>query len=238
MGGVIAGGDERLVQLDAILTQRFGVERARLDEIRREAALARLPYAQALAAAGVCTEEDLASVLAEAIGGVVLDLAAGAFDAEAVALLSEADARRFLMIPVAHGPSGQSLRVAFANPLDEEAVVAVEAAAELPVEWSVAVATDVLDAINREYRRRETKVVFRPAPKPVEANRLPLPVEPPSEPAPELVDASITAPARRLDGEASLELRHEALLLALIERGLVTRADYLEALKRLLGREG
>ena len=45
-----------------------------------------------------------------------------------------------------------------------------------------------------------------------------------------------TQPHLRLESEATPEQRHEALLLALIDRGAITRADYVAALQRLLGR--
>ena len=49
---------------------------------------------------------------------------------------------------------------------------------------------------------------------------------------------SSTIPLRRIDDDATPEQRHEALLLALIEAGAVTRADYVAVLKRLLGGKG
>ena len=54
--------------------------------------------------------------------------------------------------------------------------------------------------------------------------------EPPSEEIPR------TMPVHRLEQEATIEQRHEALLLTLIEKGVITRAEYGDALKRLLGR--
>jgi hypothetical protein len=50
--------------------------------------------------------------------------------------------------------------------------------------------------------------------------------------------APATAPLVRMEARATTEQRMEALLLALIERGVLTRADYLDALRRLLEREG
>jgi hypothetical protein len=45
-----------------------------------------------------------------------------------------------------------------------------------------------------------------------------------------------TAPSHRIADEASLEQRLEALVLTLVEAGVISRADYAEALRRLLRR--
>jgi hypothetical protein len=46
-----------------------------------------------------------------------------------------------------------------------------------------------------------------------------------------------TAPMHRLEHEAPMEQRHEALLLTLIDAGVLTRSDYIAALRRLKGRK-
>jgi hypothetical protein len=50
------------------------------------------------------------------------------------------------------------------------------------------------------------------------------------------VDATRTTPMARLEEEATAEQLIEALVLTLIEAGVITRADYIRALARLLGR--
>lgn len=59
----------------------------------------------------------------------------------------------------------------------------------------------------------------------------------PREPRSEELGAPVTAPVIRMEAQATVEQRVEALLLALIERGALTRAEYLDALRRLLSRE-
>ena len=44
-----------------------------------------------------------------------------------------------------------------------------------------------------------------------------------------------TAPSHSIDEEASVEMRLRALVQALEDRGVLTREDYLEALRRVLG---
>jgi hypothetical protein len=54
----------------------------------------------------------------------------------------------------------------------------------------------------------------------------------------EELKAPVTAPLIRMEAQATAEQRVEALLLALIEQGVLTRAEYLDALRRLLVRDG
>ena len=45
-----------------------------------------------------------------------------------------------------------------------------------------------------------------------------------------------TSTIRRVEDEATPEQRHEALLLALVSAGVLSRSDYQDTLKRLLGK--
>jgi hypothetical protein len=175
---------------------------------------------------------------------VVIDVEKGTLDAEAVHLVGEATARRYLAVVVSTDSSGESVRVAFANPLDEDAVRAVRDQTGRNVQPLVATVSGVRAAIEREYSRRTTQVVRAPmarsgseiAPeitRRVEGSqrRTPSSRAPADDGVPEG-----TSPLHRLEPEATPEQRHEALVLALIETGVITRADYVQALKRLLGK--
>lgn len=50
------------------------------------------------------------------------------------------------------------------------------------------------------------------------------------------VDAVATAPLHRLEDDATVDQRLEALLLTLVDAGVIARTDYLDALRRLMGR--
>ncbi|MAQ17763.1 MAG: hypothetical protein CMN30_23580 [Sandaracinus sp.] len=186
-------------------------------------------------------EDRLAELVAGAVGSMVVDLQQGELDPASVELLPEALARRHLMVPVAPDESGRRLRVAFADPLDRRAVRAVCEIAGLEIEPLVATVSDVRAAIRKVYGR-DTHVMSRP-----EDLR---PSEPPGalegeatqrldkreSGLPSSAPSVGTAPVHRLTDEATAEQRHEALLLALIDAGVVTRAEYIDALRRLLRR--
>lgn len=205
---------------------------------------------QGRAVAGILVEQHgvpddvFADLVARAIGSVVIDVELGALDTESVRMVPEQIARRFLLIPVARGPGGTSLRVAFANPLDEDAVAAVRRESGLEVDPLVATVSGVQAAIEREYQGRDTRIIRNP---PRTQSQLPdedtRRVELPEgrETTADIVSpgrgtAPGTSPLHRIETDATVEQRHEALLLALVEAGVLTRSDYLAALKRLMGK--
>jgi type IV pilus assembly protein PilB len=164
-------------------------------------------------------EDVVADLAARAINSLVIDVDLGALDGEAVRLIPEEDARRHLMVAVARGP--KSLRVAFANPLDDQAIAAVREITGLEVDAMVATVSGLRKAIDREYEKRRTKVI-RDRRRPSRGG---------SEMPEEVTQQTEVQAAAR----ATPEQRHEALLLALVEAGVITRADYVAALERLLG---
>jgi len=201
---------------------------------------------------GALEEDELAELAASAMSTVVVDLEQGEVDEECAELVGREIARRHLLLPVAADPSGKSLRVAFANPLDPEAVEVVQQLTGLGVQPLVATVSGIKDAIARAFDEdegtqldasrtfvvgsRPTRVVAAPgAPSETKiASELPAEVT-------RRVDESAlrgdgTNPLHRLEAAATMEQRHEALLLALIDRGVLSRADYEAALRRLLGR--
>lgn len=190
--------------------------------------------------AGLVGEDVLADLLARESGSMVIDLDRGTLEPDAVRLVPEELARRHLALVVAVEPSGRSVRVAFANPLDERAIAEIASVTRRGVSVMVGTVSAIRRAIDREYRENAARVLEAPAPDgeeelaPESTRRVATGgrrrTEPPSEEIPR------TMPVHRLEQEATIEQRHEALLLALIEKGVITRAEYGDALKRLLGR--
>lgn len=195
---------------------------------------------------GTLAEDALADALARAVDTVVIDVEAGALDGESVALLPESLARRHLALPVQTDPSGGALRVAFANPLDDEAIEVVGEATGLEVQPLVATVSGVRAAIDREYRAFDTRVIRstgrsgaqdgdrddarrRPSEVPSETTQRVEAGPARGEPA-----GPTTSPMHRIEHEATMEQRFEALVLALIDAGAIARADYVEALRRLM----
>ena len=181
-------------------------------------------------------EDRLADVAARAVGSMVVDLEQGELDEGCVGLIPEGLARRHLLVPIAPDDEGGRLRIAFADPLDAEAVRAVRDLTGLEVEPLVATVSAVRAAIRKAYGR-DTRVMERPKELAGEATqRLRQRTDREATNGGAEASRPATAPCHRIEDEATLEQRHEALLLALIEAGAITRAAYLDALRRLLGR--
>ena len=175
----------------------------------------------------VVAEDALADVLAREAGTIVIDLDRGTLDREAVTFIPDAIARRYLAMAVALEPGGRALRVAFANPLDAAALRDVAESTGRSVRALCAPLSALRRAIEREYGADVPPQVLD-----VPAFRKELPAEPTRrvEGAPRARTAGGTTaefaapdegtmPVHRLEQEATIEQRHEALLLALIERG-------------------
>ena len=182
----------------------------------------------ALVEEGVIGEEVLAEVLARACGTVVVDLRRPR-DTEAAARVTKTMALEHFALPISASTGGK-LRVAFANPLDEVARQEIEEAVGTKVQPLVGVLSGLRKAIEETYRNRTTRVV---------KGDTEIPNRRKSDIAPEITrqiqaPSTDTSPLHRLEEEATMKQRHEALLLALIDRGALTRADYTEALRRLL----
>jgi hypothetical protein len=198
--------------------------------------------------AGLVGDDVLADLLAREAGSVVIDLDRGTLELGAVRLLPEAIARRHLAIVVALEPGGRSVRAAFADPLDDRALAEIARATGKGVRVLVATVSALRRAIDREYAvdaseepeheldgaadedADEGDDLAPESTRRVATGGRRRGTEPPTEEVPR------TLPVHRLEQEATMEQRHEALLLALIEKGVLTRAEYGDALKRLLGR--
>jgi hypothetical protein len=225
-----------------MVTEAMDVDRSLTALLQREGLLAEGEPEVTIAAVierGLVGEEALADLLAREAGSVVIDLDRGTVEREAIWLVPESLARRHLAVAVAVEAHGKGLSIAFADPLDRAGASAIADATGRVVRTLVGTLSSVRRTLDREYGKAG-EVSGPPTQVLPGTRRRSEPPEPvPPEPlAPEHTQRlrASTQPHHRLEEEASPEQRHEALLLALIDRGALTRADYVAALQRLLGR--
>lgn len=221
------------VQLEQLLVEEGLADPAKIERARTRAAAIEVPVVRVLVEEEGVPEDVLADALARAVGTVVIDIEHGVLDRDSVRLIPGALARKHLLLPVS--PADEILRVAFADPLDRDAVAAVQEIAGCGIEPLVATVSGVMSAIAR-FHEGDTRVIRalrREFPAEITRRVDEPPIRPSSPPEGR---APGTAPLHRMESEATIEQRHEALLLALIEKGVITRADYIAALRRLLGR--
>ena len=210
-----------------------GVDARKIDDVARRSIQLGAPFVQEVVRAGLVDEEVVADLAARALGTVLVAVEHGELDDESVRLVPKRIAIRHLVIAVAR--ESDRLRVAFADPFDAEALEAVRRATGLEIDPMVSTLSSIQSAIERAYRG-DTKVVHREATlRQVAATRELLP-ESTQRVDRAVVDTIATMPVHRVEDEATVEQRVEALVLALIDAGVIARTDYLDALRRLLGR--
>lgn len=210
-----------------------GVDARKIDDVARRSIQLGAPFVQEVVRAGLVDEEVVADLAARALGTVLVAVEHGELDDESVRLVPKRVAVRHLVIAVAR--ESDRLRVAFADPFDAEALEAVRRATGLEIDPMVSTLSSIQSAIERAYRG-DTKVVHREATLRQVAGTRELLPESTQRVDRAVVDTIATMPVHRVEDEATVEQRVEALVLALIDAGVIARTDYLDALRRLLGR--
>jgi type II secretory ATPase GspE/PulE/Tfp pilus assembly ATPase PilB-like protein/ActR/RegA family two-component response regulator len=103
---------------------------------------------------GVITERELASLLSTTLRLRVIDLAAFPLDQQVARVLRESIATKYEVIPV--GLEEGTVEVAMVNPLDQEAVKAIEFNTGRRVKAAVATRQEIRDALAHCYRLQES----------------------------------------------------------------------------------
>jgi type IV pilus assembly protein PilB len=113
---------------------------------------------EALERGGVMGDRELAERLASALRLRLVDLASHTADPTVTRLVKEALATRYELMPLRL--EGNTLDVATVNPLDLEALKAIEFATGKRVQFVVACRTEIRDAITHTYRLEESLEQF------------------------------------------------------------------------------
>jgi type IV pilus assembly protein PilB len=126
------------------------------DFVRLEAVAAEksISIAEVLEAEGIITEKDLAVLLATTLRLRLIDLTSYPFDPQLSRELKESTATRYELVPIR--VEERAIEIATANPLDLDAVKAVEFATGKRVQLVVATRQEVRDALGHVYRLQES----------------------------------------------------------------------------------
>lgn len=137
--------------LGELLVEGGVITRPQLEEaLRRQQAQGGL-LGQILVGLKYAREEDIAQILTTQYGLPFLPLRDCTVDPEVVKLIPEEMARRFAMMPVDR--IGDTVTIAMADPLNQQAIEAIEQMHQCTIQVFVTTVSDVLDAIARHYRR-------------------------------------------------------------------------------------
>jgi hypothetical protein len=181
------------------------------------------------------SEADLAEALARHLCEPIRTLPD--FEEQAICEVPHDIARGRRVVPLSTEISADGtrvLRVAMADPTDRETVEELEQIAAARVEPTLALLSEVDEALRRAYQSFVPPIVRRG---PVQPGMRRAPFGSglmPSTDAPGRPEEVRARLDRRAEEEAPLELRHCALLETLIARGIITHEDYARELLRLL----
>jgi type IV pilus assembly protein PilB len=124
------------------------------DRIEREADEQGVSVSQLLEREGIITEKDLAVLLATTLRLRIIDLTSYPFDPGLARELKEPVATRYNVVPIR--VDERTIEVATANPLDIDALKAVEFATGKRVQAVVATRSEINDALAHVYRLQES----------------------------------------------------------------------------------
>ena len=213
--------------IEDLLVEAGLIDELRLRHVRRYARHNSVCLARAAVEIGGIAEEALASTLASRLRLPRVDLARQTVDDDAVREVPHdlAEARRLLPLAIDRAGPRRVIRVAMADPLDFDATEEIEMSTGCTVEPLVGRVGEIGDAVSRYYRGVITKMIPR---RPLFGSALPT-----GTPAPRLPDPT-TQPHHHVADEAPPDLALRALVDLLVERGLLDRDSWQEAVRRLV----
>ena len=207
--------------IEDVLVEAGLIDEARLRHVRRYARHNGVCLARALVENASVDEELLAATMAQTLSLPRVDLAREPVDEDAVREVPYdlADGRRLLPIGIERSDRRRVIRVAMADPLDFDATEEIEMSTGCTIEPLVGRVGEIGDAVMRYYRGVITKMIPR---KPYFGATLAANGQP------------TTQPHRNITDEATPEIGLQALIELLVERGLVDRDAWTEAVRQLM----
>jgi hypothetical protein len=217
--------------IEDVLVEAGLIDEQRLRHVRRYARHNGVCLARAAVDIGGIGEELLASTLAATLRLPRVDLLRESVDEDALREVPHdlADARRLLPLGIDSSGPRRRIRVAMADPLDFDATEEIEMSTGCTVEPLVGRVGEIGEAVGRYYRRVITKMIPR---RPVFGAAIPTGT--PAARSSETKKDPTTQPHHNVADEAPPDVALRALVDLLVERGVVDREAYQEALRRLL----
>lgn len=138
-------------RLGELLVTKNIITSSQLDEALAEQERTGKVLSEVLVKKGYANEEQVTCALSEQLGFACVDLSRYKLEPAVVKLLSEEIARKYSALPVFK--SLTAVTVALANPLDVKAIDEIQKAVKEPVRLVFARPSQVLEHIDREYRK-------------------------------------------------------------------------------------
>jgi hypothetical protein len=213
--------------IEDVLVEAGLIDEARLRHVRRYARHNGVGLARAVVEVGGISDELLASTLATKLRVARVDLLRESVDDDALREVPHDLAETRRLIPLSIDSSGERrvIRVAMADPLDFDATEEIEMSTGCTVEPVIGRVGEIGDAVTRYYRGVITKMIPR---RPLFGAAIPTgtPAAKPADPT--------TQPHHNVADEAPPDLALRALVDLLVERGLIDRETWQEAVRKLV----
>jgi type IV pilus assembly protein PilB len=199
--------------LEDLLLEEGLLDDVSLRHARRHARKNGISLARAIVEEGL-SDEALAEAVARRLRLPRVDLSRESVDDDALREVpfDLADARRLLPLAIDRAGRRRVIKVAMADPLDIDAVEEIEMSTGCQLDAVVARANQLAEATQKHYRGIITKMIPRKFPE----------------------NAPTTQPTHKIADEAALELKLQALIDQLAERGHIDRDALSEAVRKLV----
>jgi len=213
--------------IEDVLVEAGLIDEARLRHVRRYARHNGVCLARAAVENGGISEELLASTLATQLRVPRVDLLRDTVDEDALREVPHdlAEGRRLIPLSIDSAGARRVIRVAMADPLDFDATEEIEMSTGCAVEPLVGRVGEIGDAVSRYYRGVITKMIPR---RPVFGSALPT-----GTPAAKKADPT-TQPHHNVADEAPPDVALRALVDLLVERGVLERDAWQDAVRKLV----
>ncbi len=154
-------------------------------------------------------------------------------DPDALRSVARDVCQRLCVLPLQIGADGTSkvLRIAMADPTDTSAILELEHITHCEIEVTALPLSAIEELVDKGYKQFSTAVVQRPRGLSVVSRKTPLAIDATTLSESEV---SVTAqiPLDAMKPDPSVEAKFAALCQLLVQKGLVTEAELLEALKK------
>ncbi|OGH06265.1 MAG: hypothetical protein A2W22_02645 [Candidatus Levybacteria bacterium RBG_16_35_11] len=136
-----------------ILLSEHTITAQQHEDIKVKSAAQGIPDVAVLEELGIVPEDKLVEAKARSLGIPFISLETASFSPEALGLVPKAVVERFQLIPFLYDEKTKTLSIAMSNPVDLDALGFVRQKTGLTIKAFAATPSDVLSAINQQYRQ-------------------------------------------------------------------------------------
>lgn len=146
-------GQADLQSVADILLAKGAITQKQLEDVKVKSASEGITLEDAFALSGFVSETALAQAKAQLLGVGFVSLESVSFSPQALSLVPQSVAQRFVLIPLSYEAQTKTLTIAMSNPADLEAISFVQQKTGLSVKSLVATKSEILKVIGEQYHQ-------------------------------------------------------------------------------------